>query len=282
MALSESGAAVKEYKMYEEFYGLKKRCFSKTPDPAFLYHGRAHAEALARLQYAVEERELVLLTGDIGSGKTTLSRALIDLLDDSYRPALIINPRLSPAQFLRTLAKKLGVAKPARNKADLIEQINARLYAAYEDGVCPVVIVDEAQLIPGKDTFEEIRLLTNYQLDDKNLMSLVLIGQSELRERLKRPAYEALRQRIGMSCHLGPLGEADAGEYVRHRLKVGGREAPLFTEGAVLAIHRYSGGVPRLMNTIATGALLTGLGKGASEITPEIIDEAVSDLGLAG
>src|SRR3990172_3192242 len=110
--------------MYEEFYGLKARCFSKTPDPSFLYMSKAHAEALARLQYSVEERDFVLLTGDIGSGKTTLSRALIDSMDGSYMPVLIINPRLSPTQFLRTLARKLGVASPRHYKNDLLEQIN--------------------------------------------------------------------------------------------------------------------------------------------------------------
>jgi len=266
--------------MYEQFYGLKVKCFSKTPDPAFLYHGRAHAEALARLQYAVEERDLVLLTGEIGSGKTTLSRALIDSLDDTYRPMLIINPALPPAQFLKTLARKLGVEKPKRYKVDLLEQINERLFKSYEKGVCPVVIVDEAQLIPGKDTFEEIRLLTNFQLDDKNLMSLVLIGQTELRARLKRPAYGALRQRIGMSCHLTPLNEDETAEYLRHRLKVAGRDAPLFTEEAVAAIYRCTGGVPRLINTIATGSLLTGFGQGASEIDADIVTDVAKDLSL--
>jgi type II secretory pathway predicted ATPase ExeA len=268
--------------MYEQFYGLKTRCFSKTPDPAFLYHGRAHAEALARLQYSVEERDLVLLTGEIGSGKTTLSRALIDSLDGSYMPVLIINPRLSPAQFLRTLARKLGVAKPRHYKTDLLEQINERLYKCYEDGVCPVVIVDEAQLIPGKDTFEEIRLLTNYQLDDGNLMALVLIGQTELKDRLKRPAYAALRQRIGMAYHLGPLDLKETGEYLAHRLGVAGREEPVFTAEAVAAVHRYSGGVPRLINTIATGSLLSGFGQGAQEVGPAIVEDVVTDLGLQG
>ena len=224
--------------MYEGFYGLTKRCFSKTPDPAFLYESRGHAEALARLQYAVEEREFVLLTGDIGSGKTTLSRALIDSLDGACLPVLITNPRLTPAQLLRTLARKLGVEDPGRYKSDLLEQINARLYACYEEGVCPVMIIDEAQLIPGKDTFEEIRLLTNYQLDDMNLMALVLIGQTELKARLKRPAYQALRQRIGMAYHLGPLSETETAEYLTHRAGVAGRHEPLFGEGAVGAIHR--------------------------------------------
>jgi len=268
--------------MYEEFYGLDKKCFSKTPDPSFLYRSKGHAEALVRLQYAVEERDIVLLTGDIGSGKTTLSRALIDSLDRSYKPILIINPRLSPAQFLRTLAGRLGVDSPKHFKSDLIEQVNARLYAMYEQDVCPVVIIDEAQLIPGRDTFEEIRLLTNYQLDHVNLMSLVLIGQTELKARLKHPAYEALRQRIGMAFHLSPLGLEETGEYIRHRLKVGGRDALLFLPEAVEALYRHSKGVPRVINTIATGALLNGLGAGAESIDGAAVEDFVSDLDLAG
>jgi type II secretory pathway predicted ATPase ExeA len=266
--------------MYEKFYGLTKRCFQKTPDPAFLFESTGHAEALARLQYAVEEREFVLLTGDIGSGKTTLSRALIDSLDESYLPVLITNPRLTPAQFLRTLARRLGVDSPGRYKSDLLEQINARLYSCYEEGLCPVVIIDEAQLIPGKDTFEEIRLLTNYQLDDLNLMALVLIGQTELRERLKRPAYGALRQRIGIAFHLGPLGLPETARYISHRLSVAGRTEPLFTDEAVELIHRSTGGVPRVINSVATGALLSGFGAGAALIGPGIVEDVVRDLGL--
>jgi general secretion pathway protein A len=266
--------------MYEEYYGLKKRCFLKTPDPAFLYLSRSHAEALARLQYAVEEREFALLTGEVGSGKTTLSRALIDSLSPSYKPVLIINPRLSPAQLLRTLSRKLGVEKPMHYKNDLLEQINERLYRFHEEGVCPVIIIDEAQLIPGKETFEEIRLLTNYQLDDMNLLALVLIGQTELKARLKRPAYQALRQRIGMVYHLPPLSPEETVAYVAHRLKVAGRIEPLFDPEAVSLMHAFSKGVPRVINTIATGALLTGLGAGAGLITPAIVEDVVSDLGL--
>ncbi|MBI5189447.1 MAG: AAA family ATPase [Nitrospirae bacterium] len=268
--------------MYEEFYGLKARCFSKTPDPSFLFMSKGHAEALARLQYAVEERDFALLTGGIGSGKTTLSRALIDSLDESYRPLLIINPRLSPAQLLRMLARQLGVERPKHFKTDLLEQINDALYRMYEEGVCPVVIVDEAQLIPGKDTFEEIRLLTNYQLDDRNLLALVIIGQPELRARLKRPAYDALRQRIGMSYHLEPLGLDDTASYLRHRAGVAGREEDLFDEGAVEAIHRFSGGIPRVINNIATGALLSGMGAGAAVVARAMVEDAARDLGLEG
>jgi len=266
--------------VYEKFYGLKSRCFSKTPDPAFLYESKAHAEALARMQYAVEEREIMLLTGEIGSGKTTLSRALIDSLDESYRPMLIVNPRLTPGQLLRTVAFRLGNRKPGRFKSDLVEQINDRMYALYEEGVCPVIILDEAQLIPGKDTFEEIRLLTNYQLDDENLLSLLIIGQTELRARIRRPAYEALRQRIGMAYHLGGLSLDETRGYIAHRLNVAGRTEPLFTEGAVDLIYGHSDGIPRIINALATGSLLTGFGEGAETIDEAIVEDAARDLGL--
>ena len=191
--------------LYEEFYGLKEKPFTRTPDPRFLYESAKHAEALARLQHAVEEQDIVLLTGEIGSGKTTLSRALIDSLDESYHPVLIINPRLSPSQLLLTVALRLGMDDRGRHKHGILEGINGKLYELYEAGKRPVIIIDESQLIPGRATFEEIRLLTNFQLDDRNLLALVLIGQTELKDRLDRKPYRALRQRIGMQYHLGPL-----------------------------------------------------------------------------
>lgn len=264
--------------MYEEFYGLREKPFSKTPDPRFLYQSRRHAEALARLQFAVEDQDIVLLTGDIGCGKTTLSRALIDSLDERFHPALIINPRLSPSQLLRTVALRLGVEEPERQREGVLEAINARLYAIYEAGKRPAVVIDEAQLIPGKATFEELRLLTNFQLDDRNLMALVLIGQTELRERLDRKQYRALRQRIGMRYHLGPLDADETAEYVRHRLRVAGREELLFAPDALGALHRHSGGVPRVINVIASNALLEGFGKGAEQIGSEIIEDVAVEL----
>jgi type II secretory pathway predicted ATPase ExeA len=263
--------------MYEEFYGLREKPFNKTPDPRFLYESRKHAEALARLQHAVEEQDIILLTGDIGSGKTTLSRALIDSLDESYRPLLIINPRLSPSQLLRTLALRLGMDDVSRFRHGVLEGINAMLYELYEAGKRPVIIIDEAQLIPGTATFEELRLLTNFQLDDRNLLALVLIGQSELRERLNKKQYQALRQRIGMRCHLSPLDAEETGEYVRHRLKVAGRPTPLFDGPALALLHQHSGGVPRRINIIAANALVEGFGRSAEMIGPEIVEDVVKD-----
>src|SRR5512143_2692787 len=263
--------------MYEEFYGLRENPFNKTPDPRFLYQSRKHAEALARLQLAVEDQDIVLLTGDIGCGKTTLSRALIDLLDERFHPALIINPRLSPSQLLRTVALRLGVEEPERQREGMLEAINARLYGLYEAGKRPAVVIDEAQLIPGKATFEELRLLTNFQLDDRNLLAIVLIGQTELRDRLNRKPYRALRQRIGMQYHLGPLDREETGAYVRHRLEVAGRSTPLFDERALDLLYEHSGGIPRRINIIAGNALIEGFGRSALTIGPEIIESAVED-----
>ncbi len=263
--------------MYKEFYGLTEKPFNRTPDPRFLFQSRKHGEALARLQHAVEEQDIVLLTGEIGSGKTTLSRAFIDSLDGSFHPLLIINPRLSPSQLLRTVALRLGMEDASRYRHDILEGINAKLYELYEAGRRPVIIIDEAQLIPGKATFEELRLLTNFQLDDRNLLALVLIGQTELRDRLNRKPYRALRQRFGMQYHLGPLDREETEVYVRHRLRVAGRETPLFDDQALALLFEFSGGLPRRINIIAGNALIEGFGREASIIGPEIIESVMEE-----
>ncbi|MDA8099100.1 MAG: AAA family ATPase [Nitrospiraceae bacterium] len=263
--------------MYEEFYGLREKPFSKTPDPRFLYQSSKHAEALARLQLAVEEQDIILLTGEIGCGKTTLSRALIDSMDERFHPVLIINPRLSAPQLLSIVALRLGMDDESRTKHGLLEGINAKLYELYEAGKRPAVIIDEAQLITGKAVFEELRLLTNFQLDDRNLLALVLIGQPELKARLARKPYRALRQRIGLQYHLGPLDEQDTQAYVAHRLRVAGREAPLFDDGALAALFRTSEGIPRQINNLAANALLEGFGRGAELITAEIVENVAEE-----
>jgi len=266
--------------MYEEFYGFQERPFSKTPDPRFLFLSRMHQEALNRLVYAVEERDVILLTGEIGCGKTTLSRALMDRLAEDCRVVLFINPRLTPMEFLRTLGLRLGVPEPARTKADLLEQIGAELFRFYEEDVCPVIIIDEAQLVPYKETFDEIRLLTNFQLDDRNLMSLVLMGQPELRKRLAHRAYEPLRQRIGMQYDLKPLSLEETSEYLDFRLTVAGGRSGLFVNGAVEQIFRYSGGIPRKINHAASLALLEGFGRETRSISSEIVAAIMDELNL--
>jgi type II secretory pathway predicted ATPase ExeA len=264
--------------MYKRFYGFSERPFSKTPDPRFLYRSPIHAEALARLLYAVEERDLVLLTGEIGCGKTTLSRALMDELDETYRVILFINPRLTPMEFLRALALRLGIAAPATFKTDLLEQLGSALYALYQEGKCPVLVIDEAQLVPHRETFDEIRLLTNFQLDDSNLMSIVLMGQPELRKRLAHRAYEPLRQRIGMQYDLKPLNLSQTADYLDFRLQIAGGEEGLFLPDAVERIFRFSGGIPRKINHVASLSLLEGFGREARRIGREIVEAVTVEL----
>ena len=252
--------------MYEAYWGLREKAFRKTPDPRYLFLNDTYEEALERLLFAVEELELALLTGEVGSGKTLLTRALVDRLGDRYEIGMILNPRLSPRQFLRAAAKELGIAEPRFHANDLLEQMHDRLLELDGQGRAALLIVDEAHLIPGKPTFEEIRLLTNFQLDDRNLVAIVLVGQPELRERLRHRTYRALTQRIGVSFDLSPLTVEDAREYLAHRVGVAGGSRTLFTEEAVARLHAASSGIPRILNQLATQALLEGMARGAARV----------------
>lgn len=257
--------------MYQEFFGFTIKPFGKTPDPAFLFESPQHREALARLEYAVEEKELALLVGDIGSGKTTLSRALIDRIGETRPVILLINPRLTPSQLLKSIAVGLGIT-PKHYRNEVLEQLHTRLYELYEENREPVLIIDEAQLIPSKATFDEIRLLTNFQLDDQNLLSVLLIGQPELEDRLARRPYTALRQRIGMRYFLTPLSEEQTIEYISYRLRAAGADRNPFSKEAMKLIWRMSGGVPRVINTLASTALLDAF----SEDSPTVEEERVA------
>jgi type II secretory pathway predicted ATPase ExeA len=264
--------------MYNDFYCMKERPFSKTPDPRFLYLSKGHREALARLQYVAEEREIALLTGEIGCGKTTLSRALMDSLGDDYRFCFVVNPRLSAVEFLRSIARSFSPLPPADDKESLLNQIADALFMLHSEGVSPVLIVDEAQLVPDREIFDEIRLLTNYQLDDRNLLTVILMGQPELRSMLQNPVYEPLRQRITMQFHLLPLAMDDVQDYLDFRLEIAGGGAGLFSPDAVQRIFELSEGVPRRINLIATNAILEGYGNDAALIDAAIVDAVASEL----
>jgi type II secretory pathway predicted ATPase ExeA len=262
--------------MFEQFFGLSRRPFGKTPDPSFLYESPQHAEALARLEYAVEEKDLALLVGEIGSGKTTLSRALLDRIGDTRPVVLLINPRLTPSQLLRSVATGLGI-KPSRFRNDLLEQIHTKLFELYEEKREPVLMIDEAHLLPSKATFDEIRLLTNFQLDDQNLLSVLLIGQPELEKKLDKPHNAPLRQRIGLRYRLGPLTLDETVRYIEHRIQVAGGTSNPFSAAAMEEIHVVSGGIPRIINTLATTALLDAFGEDAPSIDPARIASAARE-----
>ncbi len=263
--------------MYLEHFGLARKPFSKTPDPAFLFHSRQHAEALARLSHALEEREVAVLTGEVGTGKTTLSRALVDAFADRCRFSFVIHPALPPAQLLGAVAEGFGLA-PGRRKAEAFAALADHVARLDEEGSFAVVVVDEAQLLPGRPAFDELRLLTNLSADDRALVGLVLVGQPELRDRVRDKGGEAFAQRVGVAYHLGPLDLDEAGAYIVHRLAVAGRTEPLFEDGAVAALHRHSAGVPRRLNHLAANALLEGFAREATSISAEVVDAAAADL----
>jgi type II secretory pathway predicted ATPase ExeA len=268
--------------MYESFYGLRTRPFGKTPDPAFLFHSRGHGEALARMVTAAEDRDLAVLSGEIGAGKTLLTRAVVDELarlhGEAAHVVLIVNPRLTPVELLSTLAERLGVEPLPRSKPKLIDAIVGALYRVHESGGFCLLIVDEAHLLPTRSVFEELRLLLNQTLDDQPLLAMLLVGQDELRQRLAKKDLRSFAQRIGAGFHLQALAEDEVGSYLAHRLAVAGRSEPLFTEGAVAALARASLGVPRRLNVLAQAALLVGYGGSAARIGEDIVRDVWSDL----
>jgi len=264
--------------MYKDYFGFRDKPFSKTPDPRFLFLSRGHEEALARLEFVVEEREIAVLTGEIGCGKTTLSRALMDRLGSAYRFCYIVNPRLNPIDFLRTTARLLDVEVPAATKDGLLEQINNAVYQSCQRGICPVLVVDEGQVIDNAEVFDEIRLLTNFQFDHQNMLAILILGQPELRGMLATPRFEPLRQRISLHYHLQPLTLEETMEYLDFRLETAGGASGLFTPDAVQRIFELTGGVPRKINSMATNALLVAYGTDAALIDSAIINEIKDEL----
>lgn len=263
--------------MVLEHFGLRERPFSKTPDPRFLFASRQHAEALARLSHALEEREVAVLTGEVGAGKTTLTRALVDQFADRCRFSLVVSPALPPAQLLAAVAGGFGLAAAGR-KGEVQAALAEHAAGLDEQGLFPVVLVDEAQLLRGRAVYDELRLLTNLTLDDRALLGIVLVGQPELRRRVRELGGEAFAQRVGVAYHVGPLDREETGRYLEHRLRVAGREDPLFTPEAVSALHRASGGIPRRVNQLAGSALLEGFARDAAVIDAAAVEAAISDM----
>ncbi|GMV35985.1 MAG: hypothetical protein AMXMBFR61_04930 [Fimbriimonadales bacterium] len=254
--------------MYEQYWGLLEPPFSLTPDPRFLYLSRKHEDALMMLHYAITRNKGAgLLTGDIGYGKTTVSRKLLELLDPvNYKVVLIVDPLLSPTQMLREILEQLGATATGRTRQAMVSALHGTLLSAYERGQQVVLLVDEAHLIKSAQTFEELRLLLNCQMNDQFLMSLLLMGQLELRDRLEK--VPALKQRIAVKYELKALDPQETGEMIAHRMRVAGYangQSP-FTPDAVFEIHRVSGGTPRLISQLADNALMVGMAQGLRHI----------------
>ncbi|MFA5794417.1 MAG: AAA family ATPase [Candidatus Brocadiia bacterium] len=267
--------------MYLEFWGLKEKPFENTPDPRFFYATPRHEEALTRMLYAVSEQKgAAMLSGEYGSGKTLLTRIVTNQLlgeNDRYKIAIIINPNIPADELLEEILYQLGksVAPGARRKSECIRQLNAALYENANAGSHTVIIIDEAQAIKDESTFEELRLLLNFQLNNRFLLTLLLFGQPELREKIGN--VKQLEQRLAVRFHLSHLTEEETRNYVRYRCKVAGAEKELFSDEAHRMIYRGSEGIPRVINNICDMALVAGMG-GSDPVSGPIIQNVVKDL----
>ena len=264
--------------MYTEYWNLKEKPFELTPDPRYLYYSREVEEALIRLIYTVRESKgAMLLTGIYGCGKTTLSRVFLnELVGTKYEVALITNPRLSANELLMEMIYQLGGGLlKGETKGGLLRVFNEMLNANLSRGKETVLVIDEAQAIEDLETYEELRLLLNYQQNDRFLLTLILIGQNELRKRLKE--LPQLKQRLIIDYHLNSLDENDTYNYMQHRLAIAGAKQPIFDSHAMRLIYRYSSGIPRMINGIGDMALLEGFFREGKIIDEAIIKKVVKD-----
>ena len=267
--------------MYCEYYGLVKSPFEMTPDPSFLFLGEAHREGLATLVYGVKAgKGFVMLTGEVGTGKTTLLHALLGQLDSQTKSAFIFNPRLTPLGFFRVLFEELDIKPRRKNKADYLIQLNEFLIERLGKNEKTLLIVDEAQNL-SIDMLEEIRLLSNLETPRSKLLQIMLVGQPELKEMLRKPELRQLRQRIALSHHLRPFNEEETYAYVEDRLqRAGYTGGKLFKRGALKALYRITGGTPRLLNVLCDSALLMGFAREQRVVDADMIQEAASDLDM--
>jgi general secretion pathway protein A len=264
--------------MYEAYWELTEPPFDNSPNPKFFYLSPEHEEALVRLVYTVRHRKgCGMLTGEYGCGKTTLSRALIQRLEaERYEIGLLTNPSWNAVDFLREALYQLGIEARERSKPELLHQLNDVFFRNYREGRDTVLIVDEAQLIEDDAVFEELRLLMNFQTDNRFLITLLIIGSPELRERVRRLKH--IDQRITIRYHLNTLDDTHTAAYVAHRLKMAGRGAPIFTDEAIKLIFDFTRGTPREINNLCDVALLVGYTKRVPEIGDKIIAEVIKDM----
>ena len=267
--------------MYCEYFGFAKRPFELTPDPAFLYLGEAHREGLATLIYGVQSRKgFVLITGEVGTGKTTLIHALLGQLDSTAACAFIFNPRLEPLEFFHVLFNDLGIETPCRTKSEYLLELNSFLITRLEKNEPTLLIIDEAQNL-SVEMLEEIRLLSNLETPTSKLIQIMLVGQPELRDLLARPELRQLRQRIALRHQLRPFDEREICDYVGERLaRAGYSGRDLFKPAALKDLYNVTGGIPRLVNSVCDLALLLAYSRQKTVLDAALIREAAADLEL--
>ncbi|MEA3244140.1 MAG: AAA family ATPase [Pseudomonadota bacterium] len=266
--------------MYEKYFGLTERPFSIAPDPRFLYMSQQHREALAHLLYGVGDGGgFVQLTGEVGTGKTTICRCLLEQLPDNVDVALILNPRVTALELLASLCDELHIqyVKDTTSIKLLIDALNTYLLDTHAKGQRAILMIDEAQNLSA-EALEQVRLLTNLETTREKLLQIILIGQPELRELLAREDLRQLSQRINARFHLEPISRAETAAYIRHRLQVCGAREPLFNENAVDLVHKLSAGVPRLINVVCDRAMLGAFVEGKRKVDAAIVHRAAMEV----
>lgn len=265
--------------MYLEFYGLKQSPFDITPNPRFLFHSNKHREAFNHLLYGIQQRKgFVQLTGEVGAGKTTLCRALLEQLDGKFSTALILNPVLNGDEMMKAIATEFGLDARGKDRLETVATISDFLLKQTLAGRETVLIIDEAQNLT-EDLLEQVRLISNIETDDRKLLQIVLMGQPELRDRLNSPRLKQLRQRITVRYHLNPLTRTEVGQYIHHRLALaGGQGRPTFTAPAVWRVNHYSKGIPRLVNALCDKAMLAAYVERSSTVNFRMVGRAIREL----
>lgn len=265
--------------MYLDYYGLTEAPFDITPNPRFLFYSAKHREAYNHLLFGIRERKgFIQLTGEVGAGKTTLCRAMLEQLDKNYSTALILNPVLNANELMKAVATEFGLDVQGLDRLDTIAKINNFLLWNVEQGKETVLIIDEAQNLT-EELLEQVRLLSNLETDNRKLLQIVLMGQPELRDRLNSHSLRQLRQRITVRYHLSPLSPSEISQYIQHRLQVSGAKgAPHFTRPALWRIHHYTGGIPRLVNAVCDKALLAGFVNQRAELDYRVVGAAIREL----
>lgn len=268
--------------MYEHFFGFKEKPFNNNPDPRFFFPSSRHSEALDRLFYAVQERKgFVVITGEIGAGKTTVCRALLNKLDDKSEVCMITNTHLSTKELILAILEDLGVEYKSGTKVKLLSQLNDYLIKMMNDGKNVVLIIDEAQnLTPS--VLEEVRMLSNLETNTEKLIQIILMGQPELKEKLKLKQLEQFKQRIAVHYHLYPLTKHETADYVHHRVKVASQNDALsaFNKDALELVYEFSKGVPRLINFVCDNALLSGFVYERNPVDRAIVEEVIKESSL--
>lgn len=270
--------------MYKKFFGLSRNPFEISPDPYFLFPTTRHNEALASIWHGVvRHKGFIVVTGEVGTGKTLLVRCLMELLRrQGIASANVFNPCLSPLEFLRYIAGDFGLQLVNPDKGTLLLALNSYLIARYRQRLTTVLVVDEAQHLQ-PELLEEIRLLTNLETSQQKLLQIVLVGQPELDQKLDSPQLRQLKQRIALRCRLEPLQQGESSGYVRRRLERAGANShadAMFPEATLAAVYRVSRGIPRLINTVCENALISAYAERSASISTDMIEEVAHDLRL--